>query len=301
MKKEKNILIAFILNLAFSVFELVGGAFTGSVAIISDSVHDLGDAVSIGVSYFLERKSTKPPDGIYTYGYGRYSLLGGFITSSVLLIGSLGVTVSSVERLFNPMTINFDGMLIFAFVGAAVNFTAAFFTRGGESVNQRAVNLHMLEDVLGWIAVFVGAVVMKFTGFVYLDPLMSLGVALFILVGALKNLKQIADVFLERVPDGITVEEVRKRLCAVDGVEEVHHIHIRSFDTVTFFAQLHAVVSAEDKADVKRRIRHELEDMNISHVTVETEAPGERCDFKVCCVDNAHNHEKSCRHNHCHH
>ena len=180
MKTERNILIAFILNLSFSIFEFVGGVFTGSVAITSDAVHDIGDAASIGISYFLEKRSKKQPDEKYTYGYARYSIIGGFITTLILLIGSAFVIYNAIIRIINPVEINYNGMIVFAVVGVIVNFSAAFFTREGDSLNQKAVNLHMLEDVLGWIVVLVGAVVMRFTDFSLIDPIMSVGVSLFI-------------------------------------------------------------------------------------------------------------------------
>ena len=150
MKTEKNILIAFVLNLAFSVFEFFGGIFTGSVAIVSDAIHDIGDAASIGVAFFLEKKSKKQPDRKYTYGYARYSVIGGLITTLILLVGSCLVVYNAILRIIEPTVINYDGMIVFAVVGVIVNLCAAIFTREGGSINQRAVNLHMLEDVLGW-------------------------------------------------------------------------------------------------------------------------------------------------------
>jgi cobalt-zinc-cadmium efflux system protein len=159
MKTEKNILIAFVLNFAFSIFEFVGGIFTGSVAIISDAIHDIGDAASIGISYFLEKKSKQQPDAEYTYGYARYSVLGSLITTLILLVGSAVVIYNAIGRIIAPTEINYGGMILFAVVGVCVNFGAAFLTRDGHSLNQKAVNLHMLEDVLGWVVVLVGAVV----------------------------------------------------------------------------------------------------------------------------------------------
>lgn len=186
MKKERKILVAFLLNLSFCVFEFVGGIFTGSTAIFSDSVHDLGDALSIGVSYFLERKSERASDEKESEHYSRR---GGMITSGVLILGSVIAILNAVRRFFNPAELNYDGMLIFAVVGVIVNSAAAVVTHGGGNMNIRAVNLHMLEDVLGWVTVLIGAAVMKFTDFVYLDPIMSVAVSLFILISAVKNLK----------------------------------------------------------------------------------------------------------------
>ena len=181
MKTEKNILIAFLLNMLFSIFELIGGIFTNSVAIISDAVHDFGDSISIGISYFLEKKSKKKPDNNYTFGYTRYSILGAFITNTILIIGSVLVIINAIKRIINPVTINYDGMIIFAIFGVIVNFLAAYFTKEGDSLNQKAVNLHMLEDVLGWSVVLIGAILIKFTEINVIDSIMSIGLAIFIL------------------------------------------------------------------------------------------------------------------------
>lgn len=295
MKIEKNILIAFILNLLFSIFEFVGGTITGSVAIVSDAVHDIGDAVSIGASYFLERKSRKQPDEIYTYGYGRYSVMGSFITTAILIFGSLAVLYNAILRIFNPIPINYSGMILFAVVGALVNFAAAVFTKEGDSLNQRAVNLHMLEDVLGWIVVLVGAVVMKLTNIAVIDPIMSISVSVFILVNALKNLNEIENLFLEKVPAGISVDDVKAHMCEIDGVLDVHHIHIRSIDGYNNYATMH-IVTDKDGHDIKEKVREELENFRIVHTTLELEAPDEHCHARECstsCGDSVH-----CHHHH---
>lgn len=215
MKTEKNILIAFILNLSFSILEFIGGTITNSVAIISDSIHDIGDAASIGISYFLEKKSKKQPDTTYTYGYARYSVIGSVITTLILLSGSVMVVVNAIKRIINPVEINYNGMIIFAVIGVVVNFIAAYSTREGDSLNQKAVNLHMLEDVLGWCVVLIGAVVMRFTDISVIDPVMSIIVALFILINAIKNLKKVLDLFLEKAPHGIMVDEIREHISEI--------------------------------------------------------------------------------------
>ena len=189
MKSEKNIFIAFILNVLFAAFEFIGGFFTGSITITSDAIHDLGDAASIGISYILEKKSKKGPDDKYTYGYARYSVIGSAITTVTLLFSSFIVIFNAIQRIINPSQINYDGMIVIGFAGIIVNLTAAHFTHDGESLNQKAVNLHMLEDVLGWAVVLVGAVIMKFTDISVIDPILSLAVAVFILINATKNLK----------------------------------------------------------------------------------------------------------------
>ena len=277
MKIERNILIAFLLNLGFSIFEFFGGIFTGSVAILSDAVHDLGDALGIGVSWFLERKSRRAPDGTYTYGYARFSVLGSVFTCGILLLGSVGVVVSAIGRLMNPVPIHYDGMILFAVVGVAVNLTAAFVTREGESLNQKAVNLHMLEDVLTWVVVLVGAVVMRYTDLSILDPLVSVAVAVYIFVHAIGHLRAAVDIFLEKIPDGYTVENVKTRVEEIDGITDAHHVHIRSIDGYTHAASLHVV---SERTDAVAAVTAVLNDMGIPHVTVQVERAV--CDRTAC-------------------
>lgn len=298
MKTEKNILIAFILNLAFSLFEFVGGLFTGSVAIISDAVHDLGDAASIGISYFLEKKSKKQPDEEYTYGYARYSVIGSVITTLILLFGSALVIYNAASRIISPTEINYDGMIIFAVVGVCVNLGAALFTHGGDSLNQKAVNLHMLEDVLGWIVVLIGAVVMRFTDFAVIDPLMSVAVAVFIFVNAIKNLKSAIDLFLEKAPASIDISELKEHLTKLEGVIDVHHIHIWSMDGQSNYATMHLVTKG-DGHEIKEAVREELKEHGIAHATLELEAEHEHCHEEHCTVKPSGG--RSHHHHHHHH
>ncbi len=296
MRTDRNIFIAFILNLSFAFFNFFGGIYTKSVAITSDAVHDLGDAVAIGVSYLFEKKSKKQPDNVYTYGYLRYSVIGGVFTTTVLLVGSALVIINAVKRLFNPVEVNYDGMIVFAVVGVVVNFIAAYFTREGDSVNQKAVNLHMLEDVLGWAVVLIGAVVMRFTNFVYLDSIMSIGVAVFILINSVKNLKTVTDIFLEKVPDGIDIDEIKKKLTEIEGVEDVHHVHIRSLDGVKNYATMH-IVSSGDFITVKAKVKDELKEYGIYHSTLEFETTEELCENLDCKTECTQVHS----HHHHHH
>ncbi|MBR5236508.1 MAG: cation transporter [Clostridia bacterium] len=296
MKTEKKIFIAFFLNLIFSIFELVGGAVTGSVAIVSDAVHDIGDAISIGCSWLLERKSKKQPDDIYTYGYMRFSVAGSLITTVILLLGSAVVIYNAIIRIFNPVTIHYDKMIIFALIGAFVNFLAAVFTKDGDSLNQKAVNLHMLEDVLGWIAVLIGAVVMRFTDFAIIDPILSIVVAVFILINATKNFKQIENLFLEKIPAGIKMEELKKHIREIEGVLDVHHVHVWSIDGNNHYATMH-VVTDNQSSELKEEIRRELKEFHIGHATLELECPDEYCSCEHCHVE----HVEDCGHHHHHH
>ena len=298
-KTEKNILTAFILNIAFSIFELLGGIFTNSISIMSDAVHDLGDALSIGISLILEKISKKKPDDRYTYGYARYSVLGALITTIVLTVGSIFVIIGGLRRIVFPEVINYDGMIIFAIFGVIINFLAAYFTRDGDSINQKAVNLHMLEDVLGWVVVLIGSILMKFTNISLVDSIMSIGIAIFILINAFKNLKDILDLFLEKVPKNISVEEIKKHLLEIEGILNVHHIHIWSMDGYTNYSTMHIVTEEKNIKELKTKIREKMKKLNIYHTTIEIDDENDNCDQNECEIES--NFEEHNHHHHHHH
>jgi len=290
MKSERKILAAFLLNLLFSVFEFIGGIFTGSIAILSDAVHDIGDAASIGISYFLEKKSRKERDEKHTFGYARYSVLGGLVTTSILILGSCAVVYNAIRRIVCPVEIDYNGMIVVALIGAAVNFAAAYFTHGGHSVNQRAVNLHMLEDVLSWIVVLIGSLVMRFTDIRIIDPLMSLGVAFFILFNCLKNMKEIFDIFLEKTPESCDIKELKEHLLRIEGISDIKNLHLWTLDGNIHFAMMHVI---SENPEVKEKVREELEEHGILNSVIEIcnttdNCPKEDYSLKI----------ETCRHQH---
>ncbi len=294
MSSERNILIAFLLNISFSVFELGGGLLTNSIAIISDAVHDCGDAISIGLSYLLEKKSKRKPDNTYTFGYQRYSILGAFMTTSILMIGSILVILGAINRLFHLEAIDYNGMILFAVLGVIINFVATIFTRDGDSLNQKAVNLHMLEDVLGWIVVLVGSLVIKYTGFTIIDTLMSIGVALFIFVHAVHEFKEIIDLFLEKRPENADIDLIKHDILEIPTVIDVHHVHVWSIDGVNNSATMHVICNSKSAKKVKDAIRMTLKKYDIDHVTIEVEEEDEMCNSQICIVkevDAHHHHE----------
>lgn len=279
----KKIMIAFLLNILFSIIEIIGGVITNSVSIMSDAIHDFGDALSIGISLLLEKISKKKPNDKYTYGYIRYSILGALITTIILTIGSILVIISSINRLFNPVIINYDGMIIFAILGVIINFCAAYFTKGGKSMNQKAVNLHMLEDVLGWALVLVGSILMKYTDIRFIDSVMSIGIALFILINSFKNLKEIIDLFLEKVPNDISIDELREHIMEIKGVMDVHHIHVWSMDGYNNYSTMHVVIDEKNNVfEIKNKIRDEMLEHGIVHTTIEIEDSKFDCDNREC-------------------
>lgn len=272
----KNIMIAFVLNLFFSIFEVIGGIITGSVAIISDAIHDLGDAISIGISLYLEKKSEKKANEQFTFGYGRCSILGALITSIILVIGSVIVITNAIHKIILPEAINYNGMIIFAIIGTVVNLIAAKVTSCGESLNQKAVNLHMLEDVLGWLVVLIGAIIMKFTNFSYIDPILSIGVAVFILYHAIMSSIETINIFLEKTPNEININEIKEFILKEKDIESIHDLHIWSIDGVKHYATIH-VVTNNPTQKLKETIREIFEQYKIVHSTIQIEKCGETC------------------------
>jgi len=310
MKKHKknagkNILTAFLLNLGFVIIEIAGGLYTGSVAILSDSIHDLGDCIAIGSAYFLERYSRSQPTETYTYGYRRYSIVSAIISSLVLLVGSGIVVYSSVARLLSPAEPRSDMMIILAVFGVAVNGYAAYRTHRG-SFNERAISLHMLEDVLGWAVVLLGSIVMYiFRGHtiaLYVDPVMSLLVAAFIIYNIVIHLRDAFAVLLERAPAGFDTAAYKAALGEVEGVLSIHHLHVWSLDGETAIATLHVVVPAgysiSDTTRVKHRIYEISEKFGISHLTVQTDAEGNGCYGQDCLIGRDYSQYHGDNHRH---
>jgi cobalt-zinc-cadmium efflux system protein len=216
----------------------------------------------------------------------------------ILIVGSIFVIIHACDRIIHPAEIDYNGMLLFAAFGMGVNFIAAVATRGDGSLNQQAVSLHMFEDVLGWGVVLLGAILMKFTDITYIDPIMSIGVAIFLLVHAFKHFKEICDIFFEKTPDGIDISELKHHLKEIDGVLDVHHFHLRTLDGVNHIATLH-IVTSSDPAAIKKAVKEELLEHGISHTTVEIETPEEECEDLICKPkQNEHNHNHSHHHHH---
>lgn len=270
MKSTTKILVTFLLNISFGIFEFFGGLITNSVAIISDSVHDICDALSIGIAYFLERKSKHRKDSHYTFGYARYSVIGGLITTIILLVSSVLVIYNAILRLLNPVAVDYDGMLFFAIVGLIINSIAVFYTKGGKSINEKAINLHMLEDVMGWIIVIIGSIVIKITEISIIDPILSIIVTIFIVKSAIHHLKEIIDLFLEKTPDDISLSSVKKDILSIKGIKEIHHLHIWSMDGIDNYATMHISYNGKSKK-IKDEIRNCLKKYHIKHSTIEIE------------------------------
>lgn len=288
-KQTGNIRLAFFLNLFFALIELVGGLSTNSVAILSDAVHDFGDSISLGFAWFLQKKSNKGRDENYSYGYKRFSLLGAIIISVVLLVSSFFIIRESIIRLMDPQETNAKGMLIFAFIGIAVNGFAAYRLRSGHSLSERAVSIHLLEDVLGWVAVLIVSVVMMFIDLPILDPILSIAITIWVFTNIYKNLRNTFKVLMQEVPQDIDVNEMLDKISKMPSVVGVHDFHLWSLDGERNIMTLHVVTAnsttSENALKIKQEIKVLAHSYNIEHVTLEFEDESESddCEFRDGC------------------
>ena len=283
---EANISFAFWLNTAFAIIELVGGYFTNSVAIMSDALHDFGDSFSLGISWYFQRVSKKKRDEKYSYGYKRFSLLGAFVNSLVLTVGSVVIIQEAVRRVLSPVQPNADGMIWLALLGIAANGLAILRLKKGTSINERVVYLHFIEDVLGWVAVLIGAVVMKFYTVPILDPILSIAIAAYILLNVYRNIKESLKIVLQAAPENVSEQKIKEALAKYPEVLSVHDIHIWTMDGEYNVLSMHIVVSPEkaigDLESLKAKIKHAMEHLNISHTTIEMETDAAHCGQVDC-------------------
>lgn len=280
---SKNIALAFFLNLFFCAIELVGGLLTNSVAILSDALHDLGDSVSLGMAWYFQKVSNRKPDEKYTYGYKRFSILSALLNSLILLSGSAIVLYESINRLFEPAQSNAKGMLLLAVLGVLVNGFAALRLRKGGSLNERAVSLHLLEDVLGWIAVLIASVVMIFTDWSILDPILSIGISCYMLYNVYQNLRKAFRVILQGKPDNVDEADLRESLLGLSPVRTLHDLHIWTMDSEYLVLTVHLVLPdsiTENERQALRAAAHKvLKSKGIQHATIEMETLSENCEW----------------------
>lgn len=277
----KNIAIAFLLNFSFTIIELVGGLLTNSVAILSDALHDLGDSISLALAWYFQKVSGHSPNARYSYGYKRFALLGALINATVLLLGSVFVIYASVMRILQPQYVKVEGMFLLAILGVIINGVAVWRTHKSSGINERIVSLHLLEDVLGWIAVLIASVVMMFVEVPILDPILSIGISVFVLYNVVRNLIATFNVILQGVPSDIKLIELQKKVEQLDAVISVHDLHVWSLDSQYNIASLHAVISPEmtldQMAQLKQNIKLLMLAEQIEHTTVEFETEQEEC------------------------
>lgn len=273
--QTENIRKAFWINSSFALLELIGGILTNSVAIMSDALHDLGDSISLGISWVFQKRANKAENIRFTYGYHRFSIVGAIVNSFILVMGCIFIIYKAIERFNNPAEIHAPGMLILALIGIGVNYWVYVSLKKGTSVNEKVVALHFIEDILGWIAVLVGSILMMIVDAPWIDPVLSLMIAGYILLNVYKNLRFTFQIILQAAPVGVDLNTVQAKLEKIEGVSAIHDVHCWSLDGEYNIITLHAVVnsgiSLEETEDIKTKLRELLKAQNIHHATIEVE------------------------------
>ena len=246
---------------------------TNSVAILSDAVHDFGDSISIGMAWYFQKVSQKERDSKYSYGYGRYSIMGAVITAIILVVGSIFIISEAIPRLVQPEQPETSGMIPLAILGIVINGAAVLRLRKGKSLNEEVISLHLLEDVLGWIAVLIGAIVMHLYDIPILDPILSMAIAAWVLFNVYRNLKKAFSILLQGTPTNVDIPSITAAIEKLDLVKSVHDCHVWTMDGEFNILTVDVVVPSEVKiADleaVKVEIWKVFDANNIEHATIE--------------------------------
>ena len=273
MKTKHTVWLAFFLNLSYAIIEFIAGGIFGSSAVLADSVHDLGDAIAIGISAFLEAISNREEDSHYTLGYKRFSLLGALVTAVILMTGSVLVILGNITKLFHPQPVNDEGILWLGIIAVSINVLASLVVRKGKTKNESILSLHFLEDTLGWVAVILMAIVLRFTDWYILDPLLSLVISFFILSKAIPRFWSTLKIFLDAVPEGVDIKQVKSDLEQLDHVASINQLNLWTMDGLEKNAIVHVCLKKMEHMEVcKEAIRAMLKDYGFQNITIEVDA-----------------------------
>ena len=273
MKTKHTVWLAFFLNLSYAIVEFIAGGIFGSSAVLADSIHDLGDAIAIGISAFLETISNREEDSHYTLGYKRFSLLGALVTAVILMTGSVLVILENITKLFHPQPVNDEGILWLGIIAVSINVLASLVVRKGKTKNESILSLHFLEDTLGWMAVILMAIVLRFTDWYILDPLLSLVISIFILSKAIPRFWSTLKIFLDAVPEGVDIKQVKSDLEQLDHVTSINQLNLWTMDGLEKNAIVHVCLKEIEQMELcKESIRSILKDCGFQNITIEVDA-----------------------------
>ena len=273
MKAKYTVWVAFFLNLSYAIVEFIAGGIFGSSAVLADSVHDLGDAIAIGISAFLETISNREEDRQYTLGYKRFSLLGALVTAVILITGSILVILENIAKIFHPQSVNDEGIFWLGIIAITINVLASLVIRKGQTKNESILSLHFLEDTLGWVAVILMAIVLRFTDWYILDPLLSIAISFFVLSKALPRFWSTLKIFLDAVPEGVDIQKIKTDLAELDHVASINQLNLWTMDGLEKNAIVHVCLKEIEQMETcKEFIRNLLKDCGFQNITIEVDA-----------------------------
>lgn len=272
----RNLQLVFWLNFSFTVAEFIGGALTNSIAIQSDALHDLGDTLAIGLAWWLQRKSSQLPTAAFTFGFQRFSLLGALVNGLILLVGGAVVLWNAFDRFVHPAAVHTEGMLGFAIAGVVLNGVAAWRAGKGSSMNEQVLSWHLIEDVLGWLAVgVVSVVLMARPEWTWLDPALSVAITGWVVYNVIRRLAKTLRVFLQGLPEGIDLEAIQRAIRQVPRVASIHACRVWSLDGERHVFSAHVTLDEvreiADIVEAKSNIYAALHPWGFHDITLETE------------------------------
>lgn len=289
---QRNLLIAFVMNLFLAAIEFAGGLWVGSMAVLSNAIHDAGDAMSLGLGYFLQRRSERGPSEQFSYGMRRLSLLSAFISGLVICGGAIIIIMESVERFSHPSEVNAGGMLVLAIGGIVINGFAAWKLGHGHSHNEKMMSWHLIEDVMGWAAVLIGAACIHFFQIKWMDAALGVAISLFVSFNVLRQLVKTSALFLQGNPDPLKLREFREAISNLPEVIGLHDLHFWSLDGEHHVLSMHVVTSLPltQSFVLKNQIREQSYRLGEVHLTIEVESPNDPCADNCDNPGDVHHH-----------
>lgn len=272
-KAGENLAFVFFMNLTFNIIVIIGALSTNSMAILADFIHDMADTISIAIAWVLEKVSQKDSSDKYSYGYQRFSILGAVIISVFVIIMAFVILSESVPRLFAPEGVDAGGMLLVSIVGIAFKSLSVYRLHRGETFNEKAIFFHQLGDVFEWITILVLSIVLIFWGDIpYLDALVSIGIAFWLIFNLGRNLYKSIEVLLQKTPDNFNVVEFKQSIEEIKGVNAIDDFHIWSLDGIDSVMTLKVDVDfGENVEEIKKEIYDISNRYHVLDITIELE------------------------------
>jgi cobalt-zinc-cadmium efflux system protein len=285
---NRAFIIGILLNFLFVVIEVITGLSIHSLSLLSDAGHNLADVGALALSLLAYRLLKVKSNDKYTYGYRKTSILTALFNAVILLVSIGAIAYEAIHRFFNPEPLPGFTIAIVAGIGIAINaITAIMFLKDKEKdINIKSAYLHLMSDALVSLGLVIAGIVIHYTNWYWLDPVLSIIIAIVILLGTWNLLKQSLRLSLDGVPPGIDLQNVKTAALKINGIKDIHHIHIWAISTTQNAMTAHLVlnkdISKENEHAIKHEFRHTMEHLNINHVTVETEWTNENCEAAEC-------------------
>ena len=273
----RRVIIALVLTGTFMVVEVIGGLLSGSLALLADAGHMLTDTMALALAAVAFKVSKRPADTRLTYGYQRFQILAAFVNGLSLLLIVGWILYEAIQRFITPQTVMGPMMLTVAAAGLVINIIAFVVLHGGdkENLNIRGAALHVAGDLLGSVAAIVAAVIIIYTGWMQIDPILSIAVAILILKSAWVLVKRSAHVLLEGAPEWLDVEVMQSHLVEqIPEVVSIHHVHVWGMTPQDLMLTMHVCIDSEpgNPTDIIRQVKECLrEEYGIGHSTIEIE------------------------------